>query len=321
MTSRLVHAAALGGLLLAGTARAQEGAPGWELEASLAAEYAGGHTTYEIADSDGTSSIRSLLRYPIQVGLVGVRGQLRTPALSDGTRWMLAVSALHSGRAGGGTMQDSDWLVGPVETAPRPNGLGLAAHDGKDIYSTSTAELTAFVIDARVAWQHALLPQLRLSPMIGYRYQSLSYGMYDLHQVGYGSYAPGFTADVSGQVLAYDVAWKAPYAGARLELADGPFAGAFEAWGTFLASARDHDDHLLRGKISESDATGTAWQLRAEGRWEFVPRWALTVHGSLTGLSATGTQVQTDSSGSQATIHARLWSSQWAAGLACGVRL
>jgi outer membrane protease len=318
--SRLLRAAAIAGVLLASGARAEEdGEPGWELEATVPVAWVGGHTTYEISASDGSSSIRSQLQFPLQGVLAGLRARVAAPRSPDGPQWAFEGSALHTLTEETGTMKDSDWIDGPAELSE----VG-AAHPGKDIYSTSKAFLRALVLEARASAGYDVTPGLRLAPLAGILYQSFSYVVVDVNQIGYGPWA-GQTAKVGGRALTYDVGYRALYAGARGELALGQVTAALDAWYSPFAHASDEDDHLLRFKRSQTDAGGSAWQVRGEGRIALGAQDAVTLHGAVVGFSVTGTQTQTfyagPDAGATGTIDAKLTSLRWTAGLAWTHRL
>jgi outer membrane protease len=317
--TRLVHAAAIAGLLVAAAgARAQEDADaGWQVEGTVPVEVIGGHTTYTIWGADAASSFRSELRFPLQGVMAGVRVRLLAPRGDDGARWVFEGAGLHTLTEQTGTMEDSDWIDGAAETAPPPDGEGLAPHPGKDIYSTSKAFLRAYTLEARASWQHDVTRSLRLAPLAGLLYQSFSYVVVDVNQVGYGSWAPIVTGSVGGRVLTYDAGYRAVYLGARGELSVGQLTAALDAWYSPFARASDEDDHLLRGKVSRTDADGTAWQVRGEGRLSLSPADALSLQVGLLGFRVTGTQSQTFSDGTLIRgIDAKLTSLRWNAGLA-----
>ena len=261
MTSRVLRAAAIAALLVAAVARAQEDDRGWQVDASIPVDYFGGHTTYEISASDGSSSVRSQLQFPLQGVLAGLRLQVAAPRIDTGGRFLFDLSVAHSLTDASGTMKDSDWLDGPVEIQE----VG-APHAGKDIFSTSRANLAALVLEGRASYQVPVSPTVRFLPALGVLYQRFSYGVYDVNQVGYGPWnTPSYTGSVPGKGLTYEVSWMAPYVGGRGELAFGPVTTALDAWFSPIATGKDEDDHLLRSKRSTTDASGLAWQVRGEG--------------------------------------------------------
>ncbi len=294
MSSPLLRAGTLAAALLAasvGSAQEPSG-PGWDTELSLPVAAIGGYTKYRIAASDSTGSVESELEFPLGGVLAGLRGQLASPRDGNRRRWIFEASGMLSLAGSNGVLKDSDWIDGSVETATPPDGLGLAPHAGKDIYSESKADLHALVLEARAALELEPSPGFRLAPLVGVLYQRFTYDVRDVVQVGYGSYAADFTGSVSGPVLDYEVRYRAVYVGARGELVRGRFSAAAELWYSPIASAEDRDDHKLRSKLSTTDASGTAWQAGLGARLALGAADALQAQISLVRFSLTGTQFQ-----------------------------
>jgi hypothetical protein len=262
-------------------------APVWELELAVPVAVLGGHTTYRIEGADATSSVASELAFDLGGFLGGVEARVAAPGTSEGSRLVFRLGVLHSLGGSTGTLEDSDWLDGAVEATE----VG-AAHPGLDIYSESDAELDALVVDARIGWEGWRAAGVLVSPVAGLLVQRFEYEVRDLHQVGYGPYAPLYTGAVPGSVLDYRVTYTVPYVGVRAARAAGPLSGWVELWGSPAADASDRDDHLLRGKLSTSEASGTAWQGSAAVRVALGARDFLEAQGSITRVSATGTQHQ-----------------------------
>lgn len=319
--SRLAHGAAVVALLVStGVARAQDAADHrWRFDLSVPVELIGGYTRYTISDRFGDDSFTSELEFPIQGVMAGLRGRLLAPRSADHTQWVFDLGVLHTLTEETGTVEDSDWIEGPSEALPPPDGVG-ARHDGKDIYSTSKGFLRALSLDVRASWEHEVLsPAFRLAPFAGVMYQSLSYVVVDVNQIGYGPYAAGYTGRVSGRVATYDVGYRAIYLGVRGQLEAGPLTAVLDAWGSPFARASDEDDHLLRGKRSQADADGSAFQLRGEGRVALGPLDAVSIQAAVVRFATSGTQDQFfyDGSGVSFTgIPAKLVSLRWSAGVA-----
>lgn len=323
--SPLPRAAAVGAALaalLAAPVSARSQDPddsGWALEAGVPVDVLGGHTTYEISAADASSSVRSKLEFPLQGVLAGVRARLSAPRGDDGGRWSFEALAQHTLGEATGTMKDSDWIDGLAETSQ----VG-ASHPGLDIYSTSKAFVRALLVDGRVSWDHAVTPALRLAPLAGLLYQRFSYTVTDANQIGYGPWAASATGSVGGEVLTYDVAYQALYVGARGELSLGRIGVGLDAWYSPFARASDEDHHLARNpsKISRTDADGSAWQVRGEGRFALGRLDALALQAGVVGYRTTGKQTQTFSDGtSMSGIDATLTSLRWSAGLVYTHRL
>lgn len=309
--TRLLRLAAAAATLAIGAARADEG---FELEVSARAAYLGGDTSYEISATDGSSSIRSRLEFPIQGAAAGLHA---SAAKASGRGWwVLELTGLHTlGESAGaiGTMRDSDWIDGPAETSE----VG-SRHDGLDVFSTSRASLTALVLDLRAARELSLTPSLRIAPLAGVLYQRFAYTVRDLTQVGYGPWYPA-TASVPGEVATYEVSYVVVYAGARGAVSAGPVTAALDVWLSPFAFAHDADDHLLRSKRSSTDATGLAAQARSEVRLALGGRDALGLEGSVVVISTSGTQTQRfyagPNQGQGAQIGADVDSVRWTAGV------
>lgn len=311
----VLRAAALAGLLAATAARAADDDARWRLDAGVPVDLVGGHTTYEIWAADASSSVRSRLAFPLQGVAAGIHARLAAPRSEDGGRWTFEASLQHTLGDAAGTLEDSDWIDGVAETSQ----VG-SSHPGLDIYSTSRASLSAVLFDGRVSWEHAVTPALRLAPLAGVLYQSFSFVVTDVNQVGYGPWAAGYTGSTTGRVLTYDARYTAVYVGGRGALARGRFAGTLDAWYSPFARASDEDDHLLRGKLSRTEADGHAWQLRGEGRVALGPVDELSLQASVVAFRVTGTQTQTfyagPDAGTSGVVDAKLTSLRWTAGLA-----
>lgn len=325
--SKLLRAAAVAAALSASAfpARAAEDVGArWQVDVGVPLWWMDGHTTYEIAAGNQTASVRSELEFPLAAFLAGLRVRAVTPRFEDGSRLVLEAVALHSVVEGTGTLKDSDWLDGTVETAPPPDGVGVA-HPGKDIYSTSRTTLGALVLEGRVAWRHDVAPGLRLAPAAGLLYQSFSLAAYDVNQVGYGPWATTATLTVPGKGLTYDVSWRALHVGAQGELDLGPVTLALDAWYSPLVHAEDDDEHLLRFKSSRTSADGSGWYVGAEGRGVVGAADAFSLRASLMSLDATGTQRQSFYAGryqgQTGTIGATLTSMRWMLGVTWAHRL
>jgi hypothetical protein len=262
---------------------------GWDLRFAVGMEMAGGDTTYRIAADDGLSSVESELEFPLHSLMLRFDGGLAGPRTSTGSRFMLGTSVLFSprGRSGSGTMKDSDWLSGAAEIST----VG-APHDGKDIYSESDAQLDALVLDARASWEFPASRTFVIAPMLGILYQRFVFDVSNVNQVGYGPYAPGFTGSAPGSVLDYRVEYTVPYVGARAELGSGAFAVTTDAWYSPFAWADDRDDHILRAKLSETSASGTAWQASLGARFSITAHDFLHAQASTVRVSTSGTQHQ-----------------------------
>jgi hypothetical protein len=292
MRASLAAFTVLATLASAPSARAQELPPrAWQLELAVPLTVLSGHTTYRIEGSDLASSVASELEFSLGGVAAGLDAQLGTWMVGERSRVVFRLQALASIAGATGTLEDSDWLEGAVETAPPPGGVG-AAHAGLDIYSRSKARLDTVIVDARVAWEGWRPSGLLVTPIAGLLYQRFAYEVRDAVQVGYGPYAPAYSGTFPGKVIDYRVSYHLPYAGARVTTSTRRLGGWAEVWVSPLAVANDRDDHLLRGKLSTTYATGVAWQGSLAGRLALGRRDSLEVHASLTQAVARGMQRQ-----------------------------
>lgn len=286
--SRCLRACALAVALAATRTSAQEQSDGaWEVELSVPLAALTGHTTYRIQAADPTGSVESELEFPLGGFVAGGRGQLASQRDQNRRRVVFEATALLSFTGSEGTLKDSDWLSDSIDIST----VG-AAHPGKDIYSESKARLSALVLEGRAAWELEASPGLTIAPLVGVLYQRFGYEVRDVVQVGYGPYAADFTGSANGSVLDYEVRYRALYAGARGALVLGSGTLAAEAWYSPFAHAEDRDDHMLRSKLSTSDADGSAWQAGVSGRLALGPSDALQAQLSLVRFTTTGTQLQ-----------------------------
>ena len=296
--SRCLRACALAVALAATSTSAQEQPDAaWEVELSVPLAALTGHTTYRIQAADQTGSVESELEFPLGGFVAGARGQLASRRDQDRRRVVFEATALLSFTGSEGTLKDSDWLSDSIDIST----VG-AAHPGKDIYSESNARLSALVLEGRAAWELEVSPGLSIAPLVGVLYQRFGYDVRDVVQVGYGPYAADFTGSAYGSVLDYEVRYRALYAGARGALVLGSGTLAAEAWYSPFAHAEDRDDHMLRSKLSTSDADGSAWQAGVSGRLALGPSDALQAQLSLVRFTTTGTQLQRFYAGADAGL-------------------
>jgi outer membrane protease len=246
-----------------------------------------GDTTYHISAYDGSGGVESELEFPLESPLFGVRAEVGSRRPLEYGRFVVEGSFMSNAGAGAGTMRDSDWLSGAYE-------LGGVAHPGKDVYSESDANLSATALQARLRYERRVGAGVVLGASGGFRHERYEYEVRNVHQVGYGPYAGDMDFDKAGRVLDYRITYQLLEAGAHgtFDLGRRVRAGvdlSFAPW----VSAQDHDDHLLRGKIAEGDAVGTAYGAAASLRWSMSDADALQVQGSVMRVETSGTQVQT----------------------------
>lgn len=251
------------------------------------AGYLYGDTTYHISDYVGTSGIESELEFPLQAPLAGVTFGFGRSSMRSETPFSLQATWRTNLGAGYGKMKDSDWLTDDIDIF-----LVGTANPGKDIYSESEIELTANIIDVRMAYAFHPSRSSAISPLVGYLRQNYEYDVMNTNQVGYGPYAPGYTGFVAGKTLAYEITYTLPYAGLQLDLIGDTFSLRLEAVYSPDATAEDRDDHILRYKLSTAKADGDmiGGQLLAE--WAAGNAVTIGLSGCYMRISTTGIQTQ-----------------------------
>lgn len=273
--------------------------------------YLRGNTTYHISYYTGASGIESELEFPLQTFLLGFEGRVGYKNSLGKDVFGLNVKWLTNIDDGSGKMKDSDWLTDDLDIIE----VG-SSHPGKDIYSESDMELDAKILDLNAAYKFWLSDKFNIGPMIGYKYQRFEYDVSNVNQVGYGPYAPFYTATVSGKVLDYKVSYNIPYFGLSSELLfkDKFHANIKLAYSPFV-SAKDTDDHILRYKLSKGDTKGHAAAASLNAIWEFLPMWFLNMGGEYMNIHTTGTQHQYFYAGPymgySADVNDKITSEQW----------
>ncbi|MEK6745224.1 MAG: omptin family outer membrane protease [Nitrospirota bacterium] len=261
--------------------------------------YLTGSTLYHISIYDATGGVESELEFPLNTFLFGLEGGYvgknanGRDAFKIGLQWSTNLDS------GSGKLKDSDWISGTAETDPLPNGLGLPAHPGLDIYSESDIALTANILDLRASYNFWPSKGLVIGPLGGLLYQNFQFDASNVHQVGYGPYAPGFTGSVSGLVLTYEVTYTIPYLGMHSELLVGRGFQAFLDLGySPWAAAKDRDDHVLRKKLSTAKTDGYAYLATITAQWDIEDNDFFLIRGQYLEINTKGTQTQTFYDGS-----------------------
>jgi len=245
-----------------------------------------GDTTYRIDFPEGASQ----LEFPLGNSLLGLGFNLKqliptTTKHRDGfsLRWWLSQDNESSGK-----LKDSDWLDDTADITE----VGQA-HPGLDIYSESTAKLSARIID--VNYVYTVMPggKISIGIVFGYLYQNFHYNIYDVTQVGFGPYAAHYTDSVSGKVLDYEVTYSTPYLGLTTDVLLFETVRLNFQWGySAMAEAKDTDKHVLRYKISKGDTNGTANIINLNLEWEIQSQWSLQLNIVNMSIDASGKQSQ-----------------------------
>jgi outer membrane protease len=256
--------------------------------------YLTGNTLYHISVYDATGGIESELEFPLNTVLFSLEGGYVSKnakgqdAFKIGFQWSTNLSN------GSGKLKDSDWLSGAVETSPPPDGLGFPAHPGLDIYSESDIVLKANSIDLRASYNFWASTDVAFGPMGGLLYQNFQYDASNVKQVGYGPYAPGYTGSQSGLVLTYEVTYTIPYLGVHSEmLVSRSFQAFLDIGFSPWTSAKDTDDHVLRGKRSTGSTSGNTYLATVTAQWDIEDNDFFLIRGQYLKIDTTGKQTQT----------------------------
>jgi outer membrane protease len=264
----------------------------------------------------------SELKWPLDVVLVALGGRAEFGDFS------VRGEIMKNATGDAGLMEDSDWGIYYDWSGGDP----YFSQTTKDIFSTSSTDLDALIVDIRGRYAVWGGERFSTSVGLGLRYQKFSIVASDLHQYsptyltyGLDSVFPSdpFAAVVRGPVLDYEVTYTIPFA---------ELAGLYR-FGTLLSlegslgysplvQARDRDDHLLRSKLSEGSDSGSAWLFDLKLRLQATKHWFAAVGVSGLFIDTSGTQKQSyyggEFAGYQATIDQTLTSSQTCGSLEVG---
>lgn len=256
--------------------------PNWSI--SIGTEILDGDTTYQIG-------------YPITMDGVTYDGyfpfsELKWPL--DVVLARFAASASFSGNVKinaslkknvtdpGDYMEDSDWL-----TDSNPSQL--------DIFSTSEISyFDATIFDFDVEYIFMQNQQFAFYGGIGYQYQNFAFDAELIRQ-----YSPsglsGYDYDSDGTVgITYDISYHMPYL-----MVGGDFhvSPKFSLTGSFAFApyviATDKDEHLARGKYTESDMNGMGFWGDISGKYSFTSIWFVELGFHAAKISVDGTMDQT----------------------------
>lgn len=258
-----------------------------------------GDTLYHISSYDTAGNgIESELKFPLQNTLLGLQGGLVVKNAKGQDEFAVRLQWFTSMGSGSGHLQDSDWLTNSFDiqappSPPNPPNSGYP-HPGLDIYSTSDVSSKAMIIDLRGSYNGWVSDDLNIGPLVGLLYQHFQFDASNVNQVGFGPYAPWYNVSTAGPVLTYEVTYTIPYLGAQ---AGYRFAKDFQATIDLayspLVSAKDTDDHLLRGKRSTGSTTGSAYSGSAGIAWSVTGADRIALSGQYLKITTTGTQTQT----------------------------
>lgn len=290
---RALALGALAGLALAAPAGTRAGADlGVRVSAPVALQ--AGFTSYRIRAADASGEVVSLLRFPLDATLAGLRVEVTDRRDGGPGTWSLSAGWRTAVASGRGPLQDSDWLSKELDQA----WVG-AEHPGKDIYSESHTRLRANAVELGLGYALLAGARLTLAPVLGLSWERFAFDASDTRQVGYGPYAASWTVSPSGQTLTYRVEHWSVTAG----VAANGRAGPVELTGRVAAGPTlglDRDDHLLVYKVATSTAVGVTGEVAASARVGLGDHAFLELSGSTSGLWASGNQHQRFYSGTYA---------------------
>lgn len=246
-----------------------------------------GSTLYHISYYEGPSGIESELEFPLRTPMMGLAVEFTSANYRYEREWKLQAKVLRNINDGSGFMKDSDWATDDVDIAE----VG-APHPGLDIYSESDADLTAQTVELSFVYNIFRQQRVKVGPVVKYLYQKFEYDVFNTDQVGYGPYS-AFTGYIPGPTLEYEVTYSMLAVGVNVEYPPfTPLRTHLQLAYAPMVSARDRDDHLLRYKLSEGSATGTAFLASLGLVWDIRDDIMLTAEGEYKRIRTTGTQDQ-----------------------------
>jgi len=238
--------------------------------------YLKGDTTYHITFDGGESE----LEFPLKTYFLGPEIGWGYKNAQKQDKFLLKIIWLKNIGDGSGKMKDSDWF----DDDGQP---------GLDVYSESDIKLRANIFDVNLLYNFWPIKNISVGPVFGYKYQQFRYHVSNTNQVGYGIYAPDYTASVRGRTLDYKVVYHIPYFGLSSNLLFGKkFQANMGVGYTPWATAKDRDDHILRYKLSKGDTDGYTYFVNLNAIWNFLPHWFLILSGEYMKIHTTGTQHQ-----------------------------
>lgn len=281
----VLRMAVLAGFVVGGAAAVPAAAAEGDAALAIAPGGMWGTTSYQLGSGSAGrlgeaafDQTRSELRFPLDVVMMNLRGELRPREISR--RLVLSAEIARSLTRHAGEMVDQDWGVFHAHDP----GNAHYQSSSLDVYSTSEAYLTSWHADLGASWRIAEEPGWYLGAGGGLLYRYFDYSIRDVDQ-WYPSWQQYFQRQqrhdiVEGEVLTYEVQYFAPYAEGTV---------GFRAGKTFTLEARlgfapwvkyrDEDYHTLRALRLEGEGTGQALRCAISGRWRIASHWygALTV--------------------------------------------
>ena len=203
----------------------------------------------------------------------------------DGDTWQFQLTGTAFGSAHTGDMIDSDWL-----DPTQPNRLAY--------YSRSDTQLNSALMTDILLLQR--IKNTRFSIGIGYQVTEWALNITNVRQDNYISgdryVSPPFQTRYAGVAMTYDARHTMIYTAVQYDQVIAPYA--ITAMLGYAGNARmiDTDDHLLRGKRMQAEATGPALRYRlmlsrAIGSLSHAVRAFIEIAGQSSDLAGVQTQV------------------------------
>lgn len=266
----------------------------WEFTPKAGISYLTGETSYDINfPVSGVTTGRSKLKWDVDAALfnVGMDVTYYPEFLSYVNSTVFSFDYASSFSEGNGTFHDQDWIY---------NSAYSPALQG-DTKSRTKSPVEMY--DLR--WKFVFIPvaqstNFRFNASVGYLQQDL--GTFTAKNLT-GFYGPLFTggsmqnvnAAYDNSALDYKVTYKIPYIGLGFDWDIKEtlrFTALFDysAW----ANAKDRDDHVLRGKLSESDCDGDYLAITGKLLWQFNPAFGVSLEATYMNMDLSGKQNQYD---------------------------
>jgi len=221
-----------------------------------------------------------------------------------------------------GKMEDSDWIEKDVEYIntiydladdDSLNGSAVPPftpwyHPGKDIYSTSDARLDyGSFLDISYTYNVVTCDIMGLGVVGGWRRFTFKLSSWNLDQVGYGPYGPGYMDfcykdTLNWKWIVYEIEHRIPYLGVSADWAFSRVRLGLQFKYSDWVEIRDKDTHLYPDEdasmgynhdmVSKGKCTGRSWMANLNLGCNPLPNWWLWVYGEYAGVEAEGTIFQ-----------------------------
>jgi len=250
-----------------------------------------GDTTYQIGGTIvhplGSSQLHfpiSELEFPLDVWMVSIEG-----SKEFAEKWKVSAGVKKNITSDAGKMKDSDWGAYYLEGYP-------AEQNTLDIYSESTAELDALIIDFNLRYRFYEKSNWSFIAGLGYTRQNFDYAISNLDQWYPSSYYY-FGEDrghdyASGKVLTYKITYTIPYIeiGIQRSFKD-KFSVEASLGYSSIVDAKDEDVHILRAMVSEADCDGDAILFSFKARFDPSRNWFVMAEFDYTKIEVDGKSI------------------------------